>query len=108
MEEKIKNNLRVFANCDVNADYEDFSDFLENNKDIIYRKTVKLYREFLNTAETELRIVVKSTLNGRSWTTDLVYSKHNTELLGNDILDFFEEKEEYEICGEIVKIMKQL
>lgn len=102
------NNSRVFANCDVNADYNNFSDFLENNKEIIYTETVRLYREFLKTNETELKIVVKSTLNGRSWSTDLVYSKFNTELLVTDILDYFEQKEEYEVCAEIIKITKQL
>jgi len=106
--ETIDSNLREFAKIELSADYQDFQDFYQNNKSLLFNNIVQLYKELTKTNESKLKLVVESKLDGDVWSTDFVYSKDDLEMLMNDVLPFYEENEEYEICAEIMKINKKL
>jgi len=106
--ETVDTNLREFAKIELNADYQDFGDFYQNNKSLIFNNIVQLYKELTKTNENKLKLVVVSKLDGDVWSTDFVYSKDDLKMLMNDVLPFYEENEEYEICSEIMKINEKL
>jgi len=92
----------------IDENYKDFNDFYQNNKETIYKNIINLFKGLTKTRKRYLKLLVHSKVEGFTWGTEFVFDKSQKLILMNDILPFFEEQEEYEICGDIVKLYNSL
>ena len=86
--------------------YMSFADFFESNKKAIYQNIIKLFDNMSNNIDSTLKIT--STIGSVPWYSEFTYDKEQKYILVKTILPFFEKKEEYEICAEIMKIYNKL
>ena len=104
--EKMDNKPYIKINLESN--YQDFPDFYSSNKNLIFKNIVKLFDGLTRTRKKELKLIVISIIDGFEWSSEFIFDKTRTDLLINDILPYFEENEEYEICAEIRDIIIKL
>lgn len=101
-------NQNPYIKLEIDENYQDFNDFYQNNKETIYRHIIELFKGLTKTKKKYLKLLVHSKIEGFTWGTEFVFDKSRKQILMNDILPFFEEREEYEICSEIVTLYKTL
>jgi hypothetical protein len=99
---------KPYIELNLNDNYTDFNEFYRINKEIIYKSIIELFKGLTKTRKKALKLVVITRIDGFDWGTDFIFNKNQFGVLIDFILPFFEEREEYEICSEIVKIHKIL
>lgn len=97
-----------FKTLEYDGDYDSFESFYNENKSEIYESIVSMFEEFKTTPKNILTINMKSTINGIFWNSDISFDKSQFFILKRDILPYFEEVEEYEICNRILKTHNEL
>jgi hypothetical protein len=91
---------------EIEKNYSDFKTFYKETKEIVYRKLVDAYEDVVKNDDITLTII--GHIDGRPFETDFDNFKSNLELLKTVINPFFEEIEDYETCGRIIKICQNL
>ena len=99
---------KPYIKLEIEENYKDFNDFYQTNKDTIYKNIVALFRGLTKTKKKYLKLLIHSQIDEFTWGTEFIFDKSQKDLLMNDILPYFEENEEYEVCAEIVDIYQIL
>ena len=99
---------KPYIKLEIDENYKDFNDFYQSNKETIYKNIIDLFKGLTKTRKKYLKLLVHSKIEGFTWGTEFVFDKTQKDILMNDILPYFEEREEYEICTEIVKVYKSI
>lgn len=90
------------------GNYEQFGDFYNSNKGLIYRSLVETYKEFKKTDEKILTLYVVGKIHGLDFDTEFELDRTNVKSLKRDIIPYFEEIEDYETCNEIKSLYNEL
>lgn len=104
---KIKTNVQT-SKFLIKGKYSDFSDFYGVNKVEIYRELIKLFNEFKKEEVSNIVLNVSSKINGFNFKTKLNFKREEINILLRDIKPYFEEIEDYETCGKIINLHKEL
>ena len=106
MTKRIK--LGYFKELNYTKKYDSFEEFYEENKPEIYKSVVEIFEEFKTSKNKTLTLGLGAIITGMNWSTDLTLHKDQWFILKRDVLPFFEENEDYEICNRIMKLYKEL
>ena len=90
------------------GDYKEFSDFYTENKIVIFRTLVSLFEKFKDETKQEISLTIKANIKGFDWDTELRFKREEIPVLMKDVMPYFEEQEDYEMCGEIKTLYKEL
>lgn len=99
---------KPYIKMEIGENYKDFNDFYQTNKEEIYKNIINLFKGLTKTKKRYLKLLVHSKIEGFIWGTEFVFDKTQKQILMNDILPFFEDREEYEVCSEIVKVYNSI
>jgi hypothetical protein len=103
----MSNNV-VVKKLTLKGKYDGFTDFYDVNKVVIYQNIFKLFKTFKNKEKTQLILTISAKIKGLDWETDLKFSRDELHVLKRDIMPYFEEIEDYEMCGEICNLYDTL
>jgi len=92
----------------IKGKYNEFSDFYDVNKVVIYKNILKLFTSFKDKENTTLVLTISAKIKGLDWETDLKFTRDEINVLKRDIMPYFEEIEDYETCGKICKLHETL
>jgi len=92
----------------IEGKYNDFSDFYDVNKVIIYNNILKLFENFKNKEKEHIILRLSANIENIEWKTNLEFSREDIYVLERDILPYFEELEEYETCDKITKLYESI
>jgi replicative DNA helicase len=106
--EKSSRKKTPFKSIKIKGDYLGWKDFYEPNKEIIYKSIIEIFEEFKTTRKKSLTLNLSAKLKNELWDTDIEFKKDDTLVLKRDILPFFEEIEDYEICSKVINLHKEL
>jgi hypothetical protein len=90
-----------FKTISLKKNYDDFSDFYDDNKEIIYKSIIEIFKEFKNTRKRKLSLYVVAKINDINWDTEFNFTKNDTIVLKRDVMPYFEQIEDYATCCEI-------
>jgi len=88
--------------------FNDFTDFYDGNKEVIYKNILDLFELLRTTRKKKLTLSVVAKIRGLEWDTDFTFSKDDKETLLRDVMPYFEQVEDYEVCSKIIKLHKDL
>jgi hypothetical protein len=92
----------------IKGKYNDFSDFYDVNKVVIYKNILNLFSQFKKKEKNELVLTISAKIKGLDWETDLNFKRKEMNVLVRDIMPYFEQIEDYETCDKICKLYKTL
>ena len=92
----------------INGLYSEFSDFYDHNKELIYKSIIDLFNDFKKTKKNTLQLHISSVIQGLEWDTEFNFTKEDSIVLKRDIMPYFEDIEDYEMCDNILKLYKEL
>lgn len=92
----------------IKGKYNEFSDFYDVNKVVIYKNILKLFKELKNKEKDTLILTISAKIKGLDWETDLRFQREELIVLKRDIMPYFEQIEDYETCGEICELYSKL
>lgn len=103
-----KKKQKPFKTIKFGGKYSDFKSFYDENKEEIYINIIEIYKGFKNTNLKVLDLHVSAEIDGFAWRTDFKFHRNHLITLKKDIMPFFEENENYEICNDILNLHKEL
>jgi hypothetical protein len=92
----------------INGKYPEFGDFYDENKELIYKSIVDVFDGFKTSRKKVLNLYIWSRIQGLEWDTEFNFTRKDTIVLTRDILPYFENIEDYEMCDKILKLYKEL
>jgi hypothetical protein len=92
----------------IKGKYEDFNDFYSINKENIYKKIIETFEGFIGNKKRVLSFYIQAIINGVEWDTEFIFKRTDTESLKTDVLPYFENKEDYETCQQIINLSEEL
>lgn len=98
----------IIKKLNINDSYDDFPEFYLKNKEEIYKNIVMSFKSINRKDKENVILILSAKINELQWETELKFNKKECFVLTRDILPFFEEKEEYEYCGEIMNLYNKL
>ena len=101
-------NAEPFKSLELKGKYNDFTDFYDENKRIIYESIFDVFKEFRNTKKKKLTLFVSAKIRELEWDTEFNFHKEESVVLKRDLMPYFEEIEDYETCNEINNLYKEL
>jgi len=103
-----KSNKKPHKELIINGLYRDWKDFYDPNKEEIYKSIIEIFEEFKKTRKKSLVLKISAKFKNTDWNTEFEFHRNETIVLKRDILPFFEENEDYEMCGQILNLHKEL
>jgi hypothetical protein len=97
-----------FKRVSIKGNFEDFKEFYDQNKELIYKSIIDVFYEFKKTRKKTLTLYIGAKIKGLEWDTEFNFTKNESFILKRDIMPYFEEIEDYETCGEIISLHKEL
>jgi protein-arginine kinase activator protein McsA len=88
--------------------YDSFSEFYDDNKELIYKSVIKIFQEFLTSKQERLTLSIDTKINNIDWGTDFIFTIQQKITLSRDLLPYFMSIEDYETCVEIRDLVKKL
>lgn len=98
----------IFESLIFDGEFLEFKDFYDENKETIYRSIIKLFEEFKKTKKKTLTLFISAKIQGLEWDTEFNFTKNESIILKRDLMPYFEDKEDYETCGDIINLHKEL
>lgn len=101
----------IETTLEIKKNYDNFFDFYSENKTLIYKNVISISTETLKKEEFDnfhLQMTVKGNIEGFETTTVLSFDLPDLDSLLSEVLPYFEENEEYEICQQILDLTKLL
>lgn len=105
---KKNSKKKAFREVIIKESYTDFPTFYDANKELIYRNIIEVFRGFTNSKRKILELHVSAKIGDFEWNTDFNFHRYDLLPLKRDIMPFFEDLEDYEACGDIINIHKEL
>jgi hypothetical protein len=90
------------------TDYDSYLEFAEDTRFDIYNSIYDIFTRLLVENKPELKMIVAAKVDGEDWTTNFTFTKNDTIVIKRDLLPFFENLEDYEMCDNIKKLYKDL
>jgi hypothetical protein len=103
-----KRRKKPYKELIINGVYKDWKSFYEPNKEDIYKSIIEIFEEFKNTRKKSLVLKLSAKFRDSDWNTEFEFHRNETIVLKRDILPYFEENEDYEICSQVLNIHKEL
>lgn len=98
-----------FRKMYIKGKYEDFTDFYAINKRPIYENIIEVFKGFTGDSKKRvLTLYIQAIIQGLEWDTEFKFNKSDTIVLLRDVIPYFEEIEEYEICEDVKKLHEEL
>jgi hypothetical protein len=103
-----------FKELNFKDEYNSYFEFYNINKPVIYEAIVCVFEEFKrisNKNKNNDRVIILRldvTIEGVQWSNNLGFTSEQYFVLKRDILPYFEENENYEICDRILKLHNEL
>ena len=82
-------------------------EFMVDCQNRLYRKILSIYEDLYKLGLKEKKLIVRINAHGVAYDSDFVISKDNNNML-TDVSKYFEEIEDYETCGKILRMCKNL
>ena len=98
----------IIKKLKIDESYEDFPEFYLKNKEEIYKNVVLSFKSINRKDKENVILLLSAKINGLQWETELKFNKKECFVLIRDILPFFEDKEEYEYCEQILNLYNKL
>jgi len=92
----------------IKGKYEDFNQFYGQNKENIYRKIIETFEGFIGNKKRVLSFYIQAIINGVEWDSEFIFKRTDTDALKDDLIPFFENKEDYETCQQIINLAEEL
>jgi len=92
----------------IDDSYNDFPEFYLKNKEEIYKNVFLSFKSINRKDKENVILVLSAKINGLQWETELKFNKKECFVLIRDILPFFEDKEDYEYCEQILNLYNKL
>ena len=86
--------------------YDDYGTFMEETRDPIYRTILKAFKKLKD--RNKVSVNVFAMVEELEFESELEFTKENLNILIDVIIPYFEDREEYEICAEVMKIHSEL
>lgn len=99
---------KIFRELKFTKRYKSYSDFHGDNREIIYKTIIDLFKEFKVVRNKTLSFLISANIENIEWKTELSFNRGELFLLKKDVMPYFEEIEDYETCSEIISITKNL
>lgn len=97
-----------FQNLTFKKKFKSYNEFHNENKNKIYKSIVNLFKEFTNTNIKSLSLSIDANIEGIEWNTELHFNRNEINVLKKDIMPYFEDIEDYEMCSEIINLTKTI
>jgi hypothetical protein len=104
----LKKNKKPFKELNIKGLYNDWKDFYTPNKEEIYKSIIEIFEEFKNTRKKSLILKISAKFKNVDWNTEFEFHRSETIVLKRDILPYFEENEDYEMCSQVLNLHKEL
>lgn len=101
-------NSHVFKKLEIKGKYNEFKDFYDVNKGLIYKSIIEVFKGFKTSKKKTLSLYVSAKIKDLEWDTEFNFSRNETIVLKRDLMPYFEENEDYETCSEIILLHKDL
>jgi hypothetical protein len=101
-------NTLTTRKLSVDGNYKCFSDFYSENKEVIYKNLITLFRNFKKKDKLKVTLNLNAKINGLEWGTELSFTRNDFHILKRDIMPYFEEIEDYETCAKICNLYDTL
>lgn len=104
-----KNKSRTpFIKMRINGEYDNFTDYFEENKKEIYLNIIKTFEGFLNNRKKILTIYIYGIISLYSWESEIKINRSDIDFLIENLIPYFENIEDYETCGKVVELYNNL
>ena len=90
-----------------NKFYKDYEDFYMDTKTEIYKSIFELFKTFKDKRKKTTILAISANIRDEKWDTELVFNRDEHIVLKRDLMPYFEDIEEFEICGEINSFYKE-
>jgi len=107
IKQKVKKS-EPFKELKIDGRYNEFKDFYDRNKELIYKSIIELFEGFKTSRKKSLKLYISANIKGLEWDTEFNFHRDETIVLKRDVMPYFEEIEDYETCGEIISLHKEL
>lgn len=102
-----KSNSANYIDLVFENNYEDFKDFYDENKNLIYKSILEIFKGFTKTRKKSLTLHLSAKIKEYDWDTEFNFSRNEIIVLKRDLMPYFEEIEDYETCNEIKNLYRQ-
>lgn len=99
----IKSEVLSFKN-----DYQSYHEFAEDTRTDIYNTIYIIFQKLKTDKEKEMKLIISAKIEGIDWSTDLNFTKHDTIVIKRDLIPYFEQKEDYEMCSNLKELYTEL
>ena len=103
-----KRRKKPYKELIINGVYKGWKSFYEPNKEEIYKSIIEIFEEFKNTRKKSLVLRLSAKFKNADWNTEFEFHRSETIVLKRDILPYFEENEDYEMCSQVLNLHKEL
>lgn len=103
-----KNKREYFRELVYTTNYGSFDEFYTENKSEIYRTIVDIFNEYKSTDKKVLTFSLSALITNIKWITEFSFTKDQFFVMKRDVLPYFEEMEDYEMCTKIMCLDKEL
>ena len=97
-----------FINLVIDGDFEDFTDFYDVSRTVIYEKVTDLFQGLLIPENKTLTLTVYAKIKGMDWDSDFTLTRENRDMLIKTIIPYFESLEDFEKCSELLLLHQKL
>jgi hypothetical protein len=98
----------IFKTVRIKGSYEGFNEFYRKNQEIILEGIIDVFNEFKKTDKKKLTFLIKVNLSiedGETlWDSEFTFTRKDYPVLVKEVIPFYEEKENYEKCLEIMNL----
>jgi hypothetical protein len=92
----------------IKGKYEEFKDFYDVNKELIYKSIIDVFRGFKKNKKRVLKLYISAKIKDLEWDTEFKFNRKETIILKRDLMPYFEQIEDYETCSEIISLYNDL
>ncbi|HUU87929.1 MAG TPA: hypothetical protein VMX17_09260 [Candidatus Glassbacteria bacterium] len=86
--------------------YDDYETFMNESRDPIYRTILKAFEKLKDREKVSVNVFANVEMT--EFESELEFTKSNLDILTDVINPYFEEREEYELCAKVMKILSEL
>ena len=98
----------IFKTVRIKGSYDGFNEFYRKNREIILEGIIDVFNEFKKTDKKKLTFLIKVNLSiedGETlWDSEFTFTRKDYPVLVKEVIPFYEEKENYEKCLEIMNL----